>query len=207
MKITFKDVCSSGNLEHSNLEFETMGCTVLHDPVEKQSRSILDVLAGLEDVERGRLLIDGQEYHDYMAKRNLLEVFSYVFDEGIMLANLSLRENMLLPWKKRFEDRGIDQFDSTLQDWIKRFGIQTDLSLRPALIDPAERKFLGLIRSIMVQPELLIIDDPYYLFNKTERTRMLSYLLQLKPTQNMLIASADDDFLEGFADRVIHFPL
>lgn len=204
MRISFIQACSSGDLNNCNLEFETRGCTVLHDPVENTSRSILAMLAGLEDIESGKLLIDGQDYEDYMAHRSKLETFGYVFDEGIMLANLNLRENLLLPWKKRFEGRDPAEFDLELAQWMKRFAISTDLTQRPAMVDGAERKVLGLLRSVLVQPRLLLIDDPYYIFNKTERARMLNYLMLLKPLQPMLIASGDDDFLGSIADQVIN---
>jgi len=204
MKISFIQACSSGDLIDCTLEFEARGCTVLHDPVEKISRSILATLAGLEDIESGQLLIDGQDYEDYMSHRSLLETFGYVFDEGIMLANLNLRENLLLPWKKRFEGRDPAEFNHELAHWMELFSISTDLTQRPAMVDASERKFLGLIRSVLVQPRLLLIDDPYYIFNKTERARMLHYLTLLKPRQPMLIASGDDDFEGSIADQVIN---
>ncbi|MBP7310135.1 MAG: hypothetical protein KA984_02480 [Candidatus Cloacimonetes bacterium] len=204
MKIGFYKVCSSGNLRELDLEFTTGKCTVIHEAGEKTSCAILALLAGVDDLEAGRLLLNDEEYHGYLAKREHLEVFSYVFDEGIMLANLSLRENLLLPFRKRFEDKSLSEFDRKVHAWQKMLGIKIDLNLRPVMIDAADRKFLSVIRGLLTEPELLLIDDPYYILNKTERQRMLDFLREVSKQQPLLIASADDDFRDGFADLVIN---
>jgi hypothetical protein len=45
----------------------------------------------------------------------------------------------------------------------------------------------------------LLIDDPYYLLNKGERQKLNGFLRELKRNVNLLIASADDDLIIGFA--------
>lgn len=203
MKLSFKNVCSSGNLCHFHLEFNTANCTVIYEPQEKNSCSILALLAGVDDLSSGELLIDDTRWDVYFETREQLEVFSHVFDEGIMLANLSLRENLLLSFRTRFSDRSAEEFDAEVSKWMNKLGLTLDLNLRPVMIDAAQRKFLGLIRGIIVQPQLLLIDDPYYMLNKTQRHLMLSFLREVRQYQAMLIASADDDFAGDFADLVI----
>lgn len=204
MKISFQKVSSSGNLRDLDLEFITGKCTVIHEAGEKTSGAILALLAGVDDLEAGQLLLNDVDYHSYLATKKHLEVFSYVFDEGIMLANLSLRENLLLPFRNRFEDKQHSDFDRKVNEWQEMLGIRIDLNLRPVMIDAADRKFLSVIRSLLTEPELMLIDDPYYILNKTERQKMLEFLREVGKKQPLLIASADDDFREGFADLVIN---
>jgi ABC-type lipoprotein export system ATPase subunit len=181
------------------------GFTVLLDPSESLSTAILSVLVGLDDIDSGDILIDGTPYETFFASRQLLSTFGYVFDEGIMLANLSLRENLLLPWRKRFEGIYESEWQRDVDYWLKRMSLGIDLNLRPAHISGAQRKFLGLIRSLMLKPQLLLIDDPYYLLNKRERAQMFRFLTSLKGEQEMLIASADDDFCGSIATDVLDF--
>ncbi len=207
MQIRFSDVCSSDKLNCFNLDFVCEGCTVLFDPTEHVSGSILETLVGLQQPETGELYLDGLGYDDFFLQHRLISTFALVFDEGIMLANLTLKENLQLPWKLRFPGEPVSAFESELDRWLKRLNLDCDVSLRPALVSPAVRKFLGFVRGCMLKPKILLIDDPFYLFNKTERARILTFLQSLMDEQEMLIASADDEFLGDISTKVIDFSL
>jgi ABC-type lipoprotein export system ATPase subunit len=197
------EVCSANNLNCFSLDFVVNGCTVIYDPTEHISTSILSALIGLDNIDAGIVLLDGIPYDDYFLKHRLISTFALAFDEGIMLSNLTIRENLMLPWKIRFPNMDITTFNGELHAWMQRLELDCDLNLRPAFISPAHKKFLGFIRGVMLKPKLLLIDDPFYLFNKTERQRIFSFLQILKSEQEMLIASADDEFLSGFGSNVI----
>lgn len=205
MQIRFSEVCSSGNLNCFDLDFSSEGCTVLYDPTEHLSASILATLVGLQAPEAGELYLDGVEYNDFFLQHRLISTFAFVFDEGIMLANLTIRENLLLPWKLRFPGESLTTFDTDLGRLLRMLDIECDVNLRPALVSPAMRKFLGFIRGVMLKPRILLIDDPFYLFNKIERTKIFNFLQEIKAEQDMLIASADDEFLGDIATKVIDF--
>jgi len=203
MQIVFDHICTYGGLRDFSLELQAEGCISLYDPSEKLSASLLSTLVGLEDICGGKLSLDGIDYADYWQNHQLLETFGYVFDEGIMLSNLTLKENLLLPWRKRFDNESDKLFETELQNWLSRLDLNLDINLRPALVSAAERKFMGFVRALMLKPRLLLIDDPYYLLNKGERQKLNGFLRELKRNVNLLIASADDDFIIGFASRVI----
>ncbi len=202
MQITFEHFCSA-RLNNFCLDFTMGSCSVVYDPTELLSTVMLSALVGLEEMHSGKLLLDGISYDDYFADRQLLSCFGYVFDEGIMLANLTFRENLLLPWRKRFEGESEKHFDQELKAWMTHLELKIDPNLRPAFASPTQRKFMGFIRAVLLKPEYLLIDDPYYLLNKTERHRLFGFLTELRQTQKMLIGSADDDFTGSIASEVI----
>lgn len=203
MRLDFIDLQTCGGLNKFSLSIQTSSFTVLFDPCETISAAILSCLMGLDEVYEGQILIDGIAQEDYFTSRGLLSTFASVFDEGIMLANLSLRENLLLPWRKRFEGVSESKFDQDLQFWLSRMELSVDINLRPAHINAAKRKFLGFIRALLLKPQLLLVDDPYYLLNKTERALLFRFLGTLGELQNVLIASADDDFIGSIASNVV----
>ncbi|MDY0151274.1 MAG: ATP-binding cassette domain-containing protein, partial [Candidatus Cloacimonas sp.] len=203
MKLEFKNLTSTGGLCNFCLQLEVSAFTVLFDAQELLSNAVLSVLIGLDEIEHGSLLLDGVEWEEYFTSHQLLSTFGYVFDEGIMLANLSLKENLLLPWRKRYEGANEKDWEQGIQQWLQRLELDIDLSLRPVSISAAQRKFLGYVRSLMLKPQLLLIDDPYYLLSKRERALLFNFLSGLKDEQPMLIASADDDFSGAIATKVV----
>ncbi len=204
MQIVFDRICTQGGLRDFSLDLSVSGSVTLFDPSEKLSASLLSTLVGLEEICGGKLSLDGIDYEDYWQNHQLLETFGYVFDEGIMLSNLTLKENLLLPWRKRFDSDSETQAENEIGYWLERLELKLDVNLRPAFVSAAERKFMGIVRALMLKPRLLLIDDPYYLLNKSERQRLYRFLAELSQTVNLLIASADDDFEVGFASQVIY---
>ncbi len=191
-------------LEDFSLCFELKGTTVIHDPSEQTSPSLLSTLVGLEPVRQGEIRLDGTPFDIFFEGHELPRVFGHIFDEGIMLSNLSLQENLLLPYQWLHQGKDdLAGFEEELGKWLEIFNLKLDLSQRPALFRPAALKLLSYIRTLMLKPQFLIIDDPYYLFNKNERSTIFRVLDGLRADQTMLIASADDDFTTGFADQVI----
>lgn len=203
MQLLFEHFSSSAGLSDLCLEIVTTPCTVLFDPRQTVSTAILSALAGLDEVLSGSLSIDGIKHEEYFNSQNLLSVFACVFDEGTMLANLSIRENLLLPWHKRFEGHLEKDFDRELLGWMELMQLKLDTNSRPAFISPAQRKFVGFIRGFMLKPQLLLINDPYYIFSKSERQRIMAFLGTAGKAQPMLIASTDDDIGDLLAAQVI----
>lgn len=203
MKIEFQSVGTDAGLQGLDLAFELDRLTVLHDPYEELSGPILSALAGQSAILEGELAIDGVPVDQKQWSRPLHKVFGYIFDEGIMLANLSLRENLLLPLRWENPKLKDEEFDRLAAPWLELFEIRLDLGLRPAMVKAAPRKFLSYIRSLMLEPDYLLIDDPYYLLNKVERKIMLKALRSLKDSHKMLIASSDDDFGGSFSDNCV----
>ncbi|MDP2172229.1 MAG: hypothetical protein Q8M98_11285 [Candidatus Cloacimonadaceae bacterium] len=203
MQIEFDHVSTESGMRDFSLKFELKKTTVLFDPCEDLSRLILSVLVGLEPILDGALRIGGIAFDDYFAGRAIPQVFGHVFNEGIMLSNLSLRENLLLPYRWFNPNQDSSVFDREVKSLMELFSLKLDLGSRPSLHRPAPLKMLSYVRTILLKPQILMIDDPYYLLNKSERATMLRGLTQMKENMVMLIASADDDFTSGFAKEVI----
>ena len=95
--------------------------------------------------------------------------------------------------------------------------------LRPAYLSPAQRKFICFIRSLLLKPKIMLIDDPYYLLNKEERRLLLGFLQKHCKKcagiassgytenrnregfylQEMLIGTSDEDITSEIATQVI----
>lgn len=203
MTVEFINVCSKEGLRHLSLKLELNGVILLHDPCENLSRAILNAIVGLDEILEGQILIDGTELGDFLRKGPQIRSFGYVFDEGIMLANLSLKENLMLPLRWLNPNLVESETISLIDSWMKTFGLELDLSQRPVRYHAGELKMLSFVRTMLIAPKCLLIDDPYYMLNKPERENLFKTLSKLKASYPMLIASLDDDFGKGFADSVI----
>ena len=223
MDIIFRNVVIDGLLNDFNLQFSSQGCTVLYDPCERIASSVLSTLVGVTELDKGEILLDGIPRDEYLEQHSLLSTFSLVFNEGIMLSNLSVYENLLLPWNKRFDTEDYSTFKEELQILMAELKLNCGLDLRPVNLSPAQRKFFCFVRSLLLKPQIMLIDDPYYLFNKNERKMIYDFIVKHSIRSNatessnypnnilgkepflqeMLIGSSDDDFTGEIATQII----
>lgn len=203
MELTFSSVTVNDNLQNLNLTIPTDGITVIYDETEKDSETLLRCLIGLDHWQEGEIYLDQEELGNYLAGHALVKTFAYVFEDATMLSNLSLRENLHLPYQLRWEGEELQKFDENLAVMMERFGLNIDLQSRPAFIKPAERKMLCFIQAMLLKPLILLINNPLFLFNHRQRKLVLSILSEQAKEQSMIIASSDVELLEGLADRVI----
>ncbi|MDI3503325.1 MAG: phospholipid/cholesterol/gamma-HCH transport system ATP-binding protein [Candidatus Cloacimonadota bacterium] len=203
MIVKFDSVSSRAGLCNFSLSIPLDQVTLLYDPSKIFSASILRAMLGLDEIYSGNIYYDGIDLDQYFADGVQTSKLGYVFDEGIMLSNLSLQENLLLPlhWVKPELDTA--QSDALISHWMELFELKLDLKQRPELCRPGQLKLLGFVRTLLVNPNYLLLDDPFYLLNKLEREILYRVIKQLKASYPMLIASIDDEFGAGFADAII----
>lgn len=123
--------------------------------------TLLELLAALKPIQQGRLLINGQDvsqqsFHEFLPFR--LKI-GFAFDQGGLLSNQSLLENLSLPllYHKIYEPR---KALTVCKDYLNQFGLMKERDKRPAYLNQSTRKLAMFIRSLLLQPELLILDDP-----------------------------------------------
>ncbi len=123
--------------------------------------TLLKLLCALVQPQEGQLLINGQavgdmsfaEFVPYRLK------IGYGFDLGGLLNNRTLRENILLPLiyhglcSPKAADRRVDQ-------WIERMEMGAVQHERPSGVSGSRRKVTCLIRAMIHEPELLLLDEP-----------------------------------------------
>ncbi|NLN35759.1 MAG: hypothetical protein GX157_07170 [Candidatus Cloacimonetes bacterium] len=203
MKVEFQRLSSKEGLRELDLKLEMDHSVLIYDPSENLSRAILNAMVGLDEIWEGQILIDELPLMDFLLKGPQIQSFGYVFDEGIMLSNLSLKENLMLPLRWLHPDLDEDEMDGKIAAMMQSFRLDLDLSARPVRYRAGELKLLSYVRTLLIEPKVLLLDDPYYMLNKNERAVLLSVLTQLRTVYPMLIASIDEDFAVGFADQII----
>lgn len=203
MNVIFEDVCSKEGIHRLNLSLDLSHVTLLLDHMEHLSRAILNAIVGLDEIYQGEIWVDDTPLLDYLNREPQARSFGYIFDEGIMLSNLSLKENLMLPLRWLNPNLEQSEMDILIQSWMNTFELKLDLNQRPVAYRSGELKLLSYVRTLLIAPKVLIIDDPFYILNKRERHILYRVLSQLKSSYPILIASGDDDFGVGFADEVI----
>lgn len=205
MQLILSNLTVNDALRNLDLNIQTDGISVFYDETESAAERILQCLVGLDDWLEGQVMLDGEVLERYLSDHALVKTFAYVFEDGTMMSNLSLRENLYLPYQLRWEGEELQRFDADLKALLERFGLDIDLQMRPAFIKPAMRKLLCFVQALLLKPAVLLINNPLYLLNHRQRSLLISILAEYAQTQAMIIATSDCDLRGEFADRVVIF--
>ena len=120
--------------------------------------TLLRIIMGLVKPSAGTVVFDGKE----MAELPLLETrrkIGYVIQEGGLFPHLTAHDNIAIVAKYlRWSARRIDQRMSELAELTH---LDADLLKRyPSQLSGGQRQRLGLMRALMLDPALLLLDEP-----------------------------------------------
>ncbi|PXY34738.1 ABC transporter ATP-binding protein [Prauserella sp. PE36] len=123
--------------------------------------SLLHVLAGILPADSGEVLLAGTRIdHLGEAKRSELRrtEFGFVFQSGMLVAELSAEENAALPLLLGGVSRGQALADA--RQWLDRLGLAGKGARRPGELSGGEAQRVAIARALAHQPSVIFADEP-----------------------------------------------
>jgi len=179
------------------------GVTVVIGPSGSGKSTLLRLLAGLEVPDAGHVVADGLQLEpaQMLAHRRQL---GYVIQEGGLFPHLTARQNVAL----------MARYLKCDAEWIaSQVQILTGMThLSPALLDRypselsgGERQRVALMRALMLEPDVLLLDEPLGALDPLVRFGLMPELAAVFRELNNVVVFVTHDLAEAeyFADRVM----
>lgn len=149
------------------------GVTAVFGPSGSGKTSLLRCIAGLLKAERGRLRVKGETWQDEKSflpthKRPL----GYVFQEASLFPHLSAEGNLAYAMKRASRSVEKDLYERVLAV----MGIERLLQRAPAQLSGGERQRVAIARALLVQPRLLLMDEPLASLDSARKREILPWL-------------------------------
>jgi molybdate transport system ATP-binding protein len=155
------------------------GVTALFGPSGAGKTSLANMIAGLLKPDRGSIVLDDMTLFDAAKPIDLPPYrrrIGYVFQEGRLFPHLSVRQN--LDYGRRVSGRPRDpaQFERI----ASLLGIRHLLHRRPRMLSGGERQRVAIGRALLMQPRLLLLDEPLASLDAGHKGEILPYLMRLR---------------------------
>jgi ABC-type multidrug transport system ATPase subunit len=174
-------------------------CTIICSRREEYTTRILRKCADLDDLSAEESII----YADGIDPDSIASV-CFFFNTGILLSNLSLIENISLPYRYHAKADTWTEYENRITSWVKFFHLDLDLTQRPAGINLTMQKIISYIRNLIIQPTIYIFDAPLFQLNYPYQKKIIDCLGLLKEGNNtMMVGTSDLDLIRRIADEVI----
>ena len=137
--------------------------------------TLLLVLAKLIRPAGGQIYFNGMPF----SKLNELEYrrkISFVFQDPLLL-DMSVEENVALGLK--FRGLPKEDIQTRVKQWMKQLGIEALAKRRAGQISGGEAQRISLARAFVLEPELLLLDEPFSALDPPTRANLLDELSAL----------------------------
>lgn len=165
--------------------------------------TLLGLLAGLDDPTSGKVLLDGTDITG-MEEDDLAQLrgkkLGFVFQSYQLVPTLTAFENVLLPHELNGEGDGRGR----AQELLERVGLNGREHHYPVQLSGGEQQRVALARAFIMQPPIILADEPTGNLDSVNGGHVLELLLELnRSAGTTLVLVTHDEAVAAYADRRI----
>ncbi|OMP75654.1 ABC transporter ATP-binding protein [[Flexibacter] sp. ATCC 35208] len=189
-------------LLHLDMALEKGEFVSLYGPSGAGKTSILRMLAGFMQPDRGSVSVEGALWFDSSRKINVRPQrrnAGMVFQDYALFPNMTVQENIAFALKKN-ESTGI------VDELLEVTGL-TKLALRkPQALSGGQKQRVALARAIAQRPKLLLLDEPLSAIDRELRLSLQETLQEVHRKYHLttIMVSHDVEEIVKLSDKVIH---
>ena len=130
--------------------------------------TLLRVLAGLEAIDSGRIVLDGAVLDDPASGELVApeqRSVGFLFQDYLLFPHLSALENVAFGLRSRRIPRPAQM----AHDWLERVGLADFASAKPAALSGGQSQRVALARALATNPRLLLLDEPLAALDATTK--------------------------------------
>lgn len=183
--------------------------TALIGPSGCGKTTLLNLLAGVLQPEAGTILVAGEQVStlDEGARRGFrIRSLGMVFQNFELLDYLNVLDNILLPLRIASGLSVTPELRQRARDLAVGLGIGDKLSRHPGNLSQGERQRVAVSRALLLQPQLVLADEPTGNLDPSNKMLVLDLLLDYVREQGatLLTVTHDQDLLGRF-EQVLDF--
>ncbi|MEM7336838.1 MAG: ATP-binding cassette domain-containing protein [Chloroflexota bacterium] len=193
--IQFKNVCKSFDsltvLDHLSLTINHGEIVGILGASGSGKTTVLRLIADLIKADNGHVNVKAQK-------------LAYVFQEPRLLPWRRVLDNIRIP----LEAKNATRSDAIRQAkyWINQVGLANFERYYPAELSGGMRQRVSLARAFAVEPDLLLLDEPYSNLDQARKAELLTVLADLIKALSLTVVYVTHDMTEllRLADRIFY---
>ena len=165
--------------------------------------TLLQIIGTLDKPDQGQVIINGIDV--FSLKDKELAQFrnhhiGFIFQFHQLLPEFTALENVMIPAMIAGEKDAQPRAEKLLSD----LGLSDRMSHKPSELSGGEKQRVAVARAMMIEPDVILADEPSGSLDETNKKELHKLLLQLRDKYNQtIIIVTHDKELASICDRVI----
>lgn len=173
-----------------------------------QGKSVLlKCIIGLMHPDAGKIYIKGNDISLLSMKElnGLRKDIGFLFQGSALYDSMTVRENLEFPLQKHFPDKPQKEIDEKVLNTLELVSLEDAIDKMPSELSGGMKKRIGLARSIITDPELMLYDEPTTGLDPITTKEISELIINLQKKLNMTSIVVTHDLIcaEIIADRAI----
>ncbi len=202
VKKLFKKFDGNMVLNNINLEIKENEKIVIIGPSGSGKSTLLRCLNLLEKPTTGTIYYHGKKLHDKLYQ-TIQGKIGMVFQNFQLFDNLTVIENLtLVPVLNKLmsKDKAIEE----ARKYLRQIHLEDKENSYPRDLSGGQKQRVAIVRSLMVNPEVILFDEPTSALDPEMIGEVLSLILEVsKKKITMIVVTHELNFAQEFATRVI----
>ena len=187
-------------LENIDLNVEPGTLVALLGPSGSGKSTLLRTIAGLETPDRGRVQINDRDTtHLDIRARNI----GFVFQHYALFKHLTVRQNISFGLDIRKRPRKV--IKQRVNELLELIQLQGFGDRYPSQLSGGQRQRVALARALAVQPEVLLLDEPFGALDAKVRQELRNWLRRLHDEVHLtsIFVTHDREEAMAVADKIV----
>lgn len=161
--------------------------------------TVLSMLAGLNDISDGGIILAGKELSGAGPDRGV------VFQSPSLLPWMTAFENVMLGVNQVFYTASKEERRDIVEYYLTVVGLGDAMHKKPAELSQGMRQRVGIARAFALKPKMLLLDEPFGMLDTLTRYELQQVLIDLWSRNNItaLMVTHDVDEALFLSDRIV----
>ena len=188
-------------LSNFNLTVEENKILAIVGPSGGGKTTLLRMLAGLEKIDSGEIIYNGESLPiDELEKRNLL---GFVFQDFQLFPHLTVLENLVLSPIKTM-NMSKEEAEKKALLLLEKLGLSKQINSYSNSLSGGQKQRVALARAMMINPKIIGYDEPTSALDPELRLEVEKLILQNKELGiTQIVVTHDLQFAENIADSIL----
>lgn len=159
--------------------------------------TLLGLLAGLDEVSGGHIMIDGEPLHSMGEEQRARlrgDKVGFIFQSFMLVQSLTALENIMLP----AEIAGLSNPKKRAQKILEQVGLEHRASHFPNQLSGGEQQRVAIARAFITNPKILFADEPTGNLDSANSTKVENLLFDLNKESNttLILVTHDNELAQ-----------
>ena len=191
-------------LEDISLSVKKGEVTVILGPSGCGKSTLLRCINGLEEIQEGKVLLDGQTVNPAVKGRGKDRTkIGMVFQSYELFPHKTILENVILA-PMVVQKRKKEEVTKEAEQLLERVGLSSKKAQYPRQLSGGQKQRAAIVRALIMHPEVLLFDEVTAALDPEMVREVLDVMLDLaRQKRTMLIVTHEMVFARAVADRIL----